>query len=380
MSPYQLQVHRSLSDIASADWERLRSDDQPFLAYDFLHGLERSGSLQQSLGWVPFPLTLSFEGRLVGVAPSWLKTNSHGEFVFDWGWAEAHHHHGLRYYPKLLLAVPYTPVTGSRLLVEPGALAHEHRRALVQGLLQLCEQHELSSVHANFLQEADAAAFAHDPWLPRGDLQFHWQHAGYRDFNDFLDRFSSKKRKNIRAERQRVAAAGIEFRWQHGDQIGDALWPQLHALYRGTFEEKGNTPALTEAFFRHLGSSLGAGLLAITAWRSKRLLAMALCLRDRQALYGRYWGSVEPVPGLHFETCYYQGIEYCLQEGLSRFEPGAQGEHKLARGFLPVRTRSMHHVRHPDFRRAIRQALDRERVAMRNYEAELRAHSPFKDG
>ena len=378
MSGYQLQVHRSMGEIGRAAWERLRSNDQPFLAYDFLHGLELSGSLRQQLGWVPFPLTLHLDGRVVGAAPAYLKTNSHGEFVFDWGWADAHHRHGLNYYPKLLLAVPYTPVCGTRLLVEPGTGAHAHRRALVQGLLQLAAQHELSSVHANFLDPTDAAAFAHDPWLPRGDLQFHWRNDGYRDFPDFLDALSSKKRKNLRQERQRVASTGIELRCLHGDQIDDDLWPQLHALYENAFEEKGNTPALTEAFFRGLGRNLGAGVVVMTAWRARRLLAMAFCLRDRDTLYGRYWGCRESIPGLHFETCYYQGIEYCLREGLSRFEPGAQGEHKLARGFLPVRTRSMHHIAHPDFRRAIRHALRQEHQHRRDYEDELWRHTPMR--
>jgi hypothetical protein len=378
LSTYRLQVHASVNEIAAADWDRLRDDDQPFATHAFLAGLEETRSLRADFGWTPFPLTLHLDDRIVGAAPAYLKTNSHGEFVFDWAWARAYEQHGLRYYPKLLVGVPYTPVCGQRLLVGAGAAAPAHRRALVQGLLQLLDQQQLSSAHINFLTETDAASFAHDPWLPRGDLQFHWHNAGYRDFADFLDRFNSKKRKNLRAERSQVAAAGVEFRWIHGDQMPDALWPQIHALYCGTFEEKGNTPALTEGFFRHLGQTLGAGLLAITAWRGGELFAMALCLRDRHALYGRYWGCREPLPGLHFETCYYQGIEYCLNEGLQRFEPGAQGEHKLARGFLPVRTRSMHHLRHPDFRRAVRQALDQERTAMRNYERELWCHTPFK--
>ncbi len=376
--PYTLTVHDSINAIAANGWDGLRSTDHPFTSHAFLAGLEDSGSLREDLGWVPFPLTLHLNGNLVGAAPAYLKRNSHGEFVFDWAWAQAHERNQIRYYPKLLIGVPYSPVPGPRLLVGTGPQAHEHRRALVSGIAQTVEQHQLSSAHINFLLEADAAAFAHDPWLIRGDVQFHWRNRGYADFDHFLAALEQKKRKNIRAERRAVAAAGVEIKTLHGDQIDAALWSQLHALYCRTFDAKCNTPALTRSFFEHLGSELGAGIVAVTAWRDDRLIAMAMCLRDRDTLYGRYWGCLEEIRGLHFECCYYQGIEYCLREGLQHFQPGAQGEHKLARGFLPVATRSAHFIRLPPFRQAIRAAINQEHAGLLSYRKELMARTPFK--
>ena len=377
---YTLTVHDSIKAIAADDWDRLRSNDQPFTSHTFLSGLETSGSLTEELGWVPFPITLHHHGELVGAAPAYLKSNSHGEFVFDWAWAEAHQRHSIRYYPKLLVGIPYSPVPGQRLLVADCAQAHAHRRALVDGLAQVVEQHQLSSAHINFLLPVDAAAFAHDPWLVRGDIQFHWHNHGYRDFEDFLSTLEQKKRKNIRAERRAVTAAGVEIRIHHGDQISEALWSQLHQLYCRTFDEKFNTPALSLSFFQHLGAQLGGAVVAVTAWRDAQLLAMALCLRDRQTLYGRYWGSREEVSGLHFECCYYQGIEYCIRERLQLFNPGAQGQHKLARGFLPTPTRSAHYIRLAPFRDAIRVAINREHAGLAQAREQLMAHSPFKSG
>lgn len=376
--PYTLTVHDSINAIAANEWDGLRTTEHPFTSHAFLAGLEDSGSLRENLGWVPFPLTLHLNGNLVGAAPAYLKSNSHGEFVFDWTWAEVHERNQIRYYPKLLVGVPYSPVPGPRLLVGTGPQAHEHRRALVNGIVQTVEQHQLSSAHVNFLLESDAAAFARDPWLIRGDLQFHWRNRGYADFDLYLAALEQKKRKNIRAERRSVAAAGVEVKTLHGDQIDAALWSQLHALYCSTLDAKGNTPALTRSFFEHLGNELGAGIVAVTAWRDDRLIAMALCLRDRDTLYGRYWGCLEEIRGLHFECCYYQGIEYCLREGLQHFQPGAQGEHKLARGFLPVATRSAHFIRLPAFRQAIRVAVNQEHAGLASYREELMARTPFK--
>ncbi len=375
---YTLTVHDSYGAIDAADWDGLRNSDQPFTSHAFLYGLESSGSLREDLGWVPFPVSLHLHGRLVGVAPAYLKSNSHGEFVFDWAWAEAHQRHQQRYYPKLLVGIPYSPVPGQRLMVAEGADAYAHRRALAAGLAQIVEQHQLSSAHVNFLLDQDAAAFAHDPWLMRGDIQFHWRNRGWADFDQFLAALEQKKRKNIRAERRAVAAAGVRIEVRHGDQIDSDLWAQLHQLYCRTFEDKFNTPALTERFFADLGRTLGAGVVAVIASRDQRLIAMALCLRDRNTLYGRYWGCTEEVRGLHFECCYYQGIEYCLREGLTHFQPGAQGHHKLARGFLPQRTRSAHYIRLAPFRRAIRVAINHEHAGLAEAREELMGHSPFR--
>ncbi|HRQ66666.1 MAG TPA: GNAT family N-acetyltransferase [Xanthomonadaceae bacterium] len=373
----QARIVRRLADIAPADFDALRGDDDPFTSHVFLDGLERHGCLQALHGWTPHHVTLWEGSRLIGVAPTYLKGNSHGEFVFDWRWAEAYERHGLPYYPKLLTAVPYTPVGGARLLAGTGADASERRRMLVAALRGVCSQHGLSSAHLNFGGDAEAAA-VDDAWLPRFDWQFHWRNRGYRDFADFLDALQGKKRRNIQQERQRVARAGIGFRLVHGDAMSDADWTLVHDLYRRTFESKFNHPALTETFFRHLGARLGRGVLAVIAERRGAPVAAALLLRSSDRLYGRYWGCLEEVPGLHFETCYYQGIDYAIAEGLDVFEPGAQGEHKVARGFTPIMTRSWHHIAHPDFRRAVARALEGERDWLNGYRDEMERHTPYR--
>jgi uncharacterized protein len=366
-----------LADIAPADFDALRRDDDPFTSHAFLEGLERHSCLQARYGWTPHHVTLWDGSRLIGVAPTYLKGNSHGEFVFDWRWAEAYERHGLPYYPKLLTAVPYTPVGGARLLVGEGAQAAERARMLVMALREECARMGLSSAHLNFGADAEAAAMDSE-WLPRFDWQFHWRNRGYRDFADFLDAMQGKKRRNIHQERQRVVRAGIGFRIVHGDVMSDADWTLVHGLYRRAFEQKFNHPALTADFFRHLGATLGRGVLAVIAERRGAPVAAALLLRSSDRLYGRYWGSLEEIPGLHFETCYYQGIDYAIAEGIAVFEPGAQGEHKVARGFLPEMTRSWHYIAHPDFRRAIGRALDSERQWLQAYRKEVDDHSPYR--
>ena len=378
MSGLKAELIGRIAQLPAAEWDALTGSDQPFVSHAFLEALESSGSIRRELGWRPQHLLLRDGTRLVAAAPCYLKSNSHGEFVFDWAWADAYERNQLRYYPKLLVGVPYTPVTGPRLLVAAGAQATRWRGTLRRTLVDMVEASDLSSVHANFLTERDAAALAHDPWLPRGDWQFHWHNPGYRDFADFLDTLQSKKRKNIRQERQHLAAAGIHFRCQDGHALQPADWARLHALYVRTFTAKMNTPALTSGFFERLGQRLPDQVLAITAWRGEQLLAMALCLKDRERLYGRYWGSFEEVPGLHFATCYYEGIDYAIRTGLKWFEPGAQGEHKIARGFLPQRVRSAHYVAHPGFRSAIRTAIADEH-RRRGQLAEIYAeHSPYR--
>jgi uncharacterized protein len=374
---WQARIVGRLADIAPADFEALRRDDDPFTSHAFLEGLERYGCLQPRYGWSPHHVTLWDGEHLIGLVPTYLKGNSHGEFVFDWRWAEAYERHGLPYYPKLLSAVPYTPVSGARLLVGAGPDAAERARMLALALREECTRLGLSSAHLNFGGDAEAAAMDGE-WLPRFDWQFHWSNRGYRDFADFLDALSAKKRKNIRQERERVARAGIGFRIAHGDDMDDDDWALVHGLYRSTFAQKFNHPALTLDFFRHLGATLGRGVLAVIAECRGAPVAAALMLRASDRLYGRYWGCLDEVPGLHFETCYYQGIDYAIGEGIAVFEPGAQGEHKIARGFLPVMTRSWHHIAHPDFRRAIGRALDSEREWLDAYRKEVDDHSPYR--
>ncbi|HPG94480.1 MAG TPA: GNAT family N-acetyltransferase [Dokdonella sp.] len=375
----QTVVAQSISEIPSAEWDALRSDDHPFLAHAFLAGLEQHGCIRADYGWQSCPMGLYEAGKLVAAAPLYLKGNSHGEFVFDGAWANAYARHGLDYYPKLLCAVPYSPVTGPRLLVGAGPGAESRRNALIDALEQQADAFGLSSIHLNFADRIDTEALAATAWLPRFDWQFHWRNRGWNDFDDFLAALTPKKRKNIRQERQQVAAAGIDCEIRHGDELGNEEWHALHRLYRSTFDAHGNHPALTEDFFRHLGRTMPRQVVTVLCRRGARIIAVAFCLRSADTLYGRYWGAEEQVPGLHFEACYYQGIDYCIRHGLRHFEPGAQGEHKIARGFLPVRTHSFHRIRDPRFATAIADALHREAQAMAMYRDDLLAHSPYRE-
>jgi len=380
----EVRFHAGLREIDADAWNVLLPDDNPFVDHAFLAGLEQHGCIGARSGWQPHHLGLYDDGRLVAAAPLYLKGNSHGEFVFDWSWASAYADHGLDYYPKLLCAVPYSPVTGPRLLVGNGDDAAGLRGALITAIHDEGERLGLSSAHLNFATSIDADTLDRSDWLARFDWQFHWHNRaadqdGWRDFEQFLGALSSKKRKNIRQERARVARAGVDCELRHGDELDDAEWKSLHDFYLATFDDKGNYPALTLAFFRHLGSTMPRRVVCVLCRRDGKLIAGTLMLRSANTLYGRYWGCIEQVEGLHFEACYYQGIEYCLREGLTTFEPGAQGEHKLARGFLPTKTSSYHWIADPRFRAAIDNALKREARLLRNYREELLAHSPFAD-
>ena len=310
---------------------------------------------------------------LRGAAPCYLKGNSHGEFVFDQSWAAAYERHGLPYYPKLLCAVPYSPVTGPRLL-DGGDPAI--RQALLDALRLQTDALGLSSAHINFHRQP-----IDDPhWLPRFDWQFHWHNPGWQGFDDFLAALSSKKRKNIQQERRQVVRAGIRVERLTGSSLTSEACTAMFEFYLDTFQRKGNFPALTEAFFDLLRTTLGEQLMLALAWHGDRCIAGALFLYDSDTLYGRYWGCHEEWPGLHFELCYYQGIEFCLERGIPHFEPGAQGEHKLARGFLPTRTHSSHYLRDARFREAVADALQREAHWLDQYRDELMTHSPYRAG
>ena len=371
--------HDRLDEIDAPDWDALVPDDNPFVSHAFLAGLELTGCIRAEYGWRAHHLALYRGGRLVAAAPQYLKRNSHGEYVFDWSWASAYDRAGRDYYPKLLVAVPYSPVTGPRLLAgaDGSVDVAARREALLRTLMAAVDGAGLSSAHANFVAAGEHAAFENAGWLPRFDWQFHWRNRGWRDFEEFLGALSHKKRKNIRHERAQVVRAGVTCEVRHGDELGVADWRDIHALYLNTFAERGNHPALTLAFLRHLGEAMPRRILAVLCKRGGTTIAMALLLRSSTTLYGRYWGCHENVPGLHFEACYYQGIDYCLAHGLTTFEPGAQGEHKLARGFLPARTQSYHYLADARFRSAIRGALAREALMLEEYHAELMAHSPY---
>jgi predicted N-acyltransferase len=373
-----LRIHTRLDEISAEHWDALRPDGNPFLSHAFLAGLERHDCVRSELGWQGWHLAWYRGDTLVAALPAYLKGNSHGEFVFDWSWAQAHEAAGGRYYPKLVCAVPYTPVTGPRLLTGPGRNA-TLERALADTLINETRRLGLSGAHINFPDPESCVSLVRDPrWLPRQDVQFHWRNQGYRDFDDFLDALNHKKRKNIRQERQRLHAAGWRFERRRGDELDDRDWRFVHALYVRTFAEKGNYPALTESFFRHLGRSLAAHTqVTLARGPDGKPAAMALYLEGDGRLYGRYWGCLHPVPGLHFECCYYQGIDHAIARGLAVFEPGAQGEHKLARGFLPVLTRSFHYLDDAGLRTKVVRALDQERAAVSGWYRELEARSPY---
>ena len=371
---YDARFLPSLADVSARDWDALHDGRNPFVSHAFLHGLESQGCLRRDWGWTPHHLTLWEGDTLVAAAPGYLKDNSHGEFVFDHAWAHAYARYGLDYYPKWLCAVPYSPVTGPRLLAQDAA----HRKALLTAVRDEVLRLGLSSAHVNFHAEDEDDAYASD-WLPRIDVQYHWRNPGHwRDFDGFLADFDHKHRKNIRQERAKVQRAGVVIRTVHGDEATAADLEAMFGFYLRTFQDYGNSPALTLPFLQHLARTMPRQLVMFLADHDDRTIAGALCLRGHDTLYGRYWGAEAPLPGLHFETCYYQGIAYCLREGLARFEPGAQGEHKIARGFLPAWVRSRHWIADPEFAGALAHWCDEESQAVRRYARTLQSHSPFK--
>jgi len=370
-----VRILDSLAQVPASDWDALHDGRNPFLRHVFLEGLERFGCLRTDWGWTPRHLTLWEDDRLVAAAPGYLKTNSHGEFVFDHAWASAYARHGQDYYPKWLFAVPYSPVTGPRLLARDAAA----QRALLAAIARQADEDGLSSIHVNFHAQNEDALFDPD-WLPRIDVQYHWRNRdGWTDFAGFLAAMDHKHRKNIRQERAKVQRAGISFRRVHGDEASAADLDAIHHFYVQTFREYGNAPALTREFIEYIAREMSRNILIILAYIGDDAVAGAFCLRGTDTLYGRYWGSDAVLPGLHFETCYYQGIEYCLEQGLERFEPGAQGEHKLARGFLPTLVRSRHRIADPQFGHALREWCAEEARSVQRYAATLAAHSPFRE-
>ncbi|HBZ48310.1 MAG TPA: GNAT family N-acetyltransferase, partial [Stenotrophomonas sp.] len=365
-------LHR-LTDLPAADWDALHDGRNPFVSHAFLQGLEEHGCLRAEWGWRPRHFTLWESGQLIGAVPGYLKDNSHGEFVFDHAWANAYARHGLAYFPKWLGAVPYSPVSGPRLLAKDAETA----RTLVETLRAEVARMGWSSAHVNFHLAEDDAAFGPD-WLLREDIQFQWHNPGnWTDFSSFLAAMDHKHRKNIRQERAKLARTGVSYRIVHGDEATDADLQAMHDFYLQTFTEYGNSPALTLPFLQHLATAMPRQLVIFLAMLEGQPIAGALCLRGGDTLYGRYWGGAT-LPGLHFETCYYQGIEYCLREGLTRFEPGAQGEHKLARGFLPHPVRSRHWLAEPAFAAALAGWCAQEREEVQRYAQLLAEHPPFK--
>ncbi len=366
---FTLQVHDTLSAIGREAWDACAAPTgDPFVSFDFLHACEASGSAVPRAGWAGRHLTLRDpDDRVLGVMPLWLKGHSQGEYVFDHNWAEAYQRAGGRYYPKLLSAVPFTPATGPRLLVRPDADAATVRQALIQGALTLCDRLDLSSLHVNFPTEAEWRLMGDQGLLLRQDMQFIWRNEGYQTLDDFLAALSSNRRKTIRRER-RDAQAGLDIRVLTGADITEAHWDAFFAFYMDTGSRKWGRPYLTRAFFSLVGQTMADRIALMMAFRDDTPIAGALNFIGRDALYGRQWGALEEVPFLHFELCYYQAIDFAISRGLSRVEAGAQGEHKIARGYLPTPVYSANHIADMALRVPVERYLEQER---RGVEAEI---------
>jgi hypothetical protein len=368
-----LDVVESLRGVDPHEWNRLAGTN-PFVRYEFLSALIETGCASARTGWGPNFLLLRRGGALAGAMPLFLKSHSYGEYVFDWAWADAYARHGIEYYPKLLGAVPFTPVTGPRLLAQ----SEREQEALLAAALELAR--DTSSLHVLFPPEAEAQLMQRAGMMLRRTVQFHWRNEGYADFGDFLARLNHAKRKNIRQERRRVHEAGVTLRWLRGAEIERRHWELFHRGYRGTYAAHRSSPYLNLEFFLRIGATQPEHVLMVLAERHGASIAAALFLLDERTIYGRYWGALEHVPLLHFECCYYQAIEYAIANGLQYFEGGAQGEHKLFRGLMPVETVSAHWLAHPAFARAIEDYLERETSGIGRYVNELNEHTPFRKG
>lgn len=371
----EAEIITGVSQVNAQEWDAL-TDGSPILSHAFLSALEETGCVGAGTGWQPYPLVVRDAGKLVGAVPLYLKGHSYGEYVFDWAWAEAFERNGLAYYPKLLAAVPFTPITGARLLSKDA----EIQALLAEVLSEQMERHALSSAHILFPDESAAKVLQASGWMERSGVQFRWENEDFRDFEDFLRQLAHDKRKKIRQERKKIAAADISSRKLTGNDIRQADWDFFFRCYENTYHEHRSTPYLTREFFYTLGERLPQNTLLIIAEQAGEPIAAALNLFSDSTLYGRYWGTTRYVPGLHFELCYYQAQEFCIAQGIRYFEGGAQGEHKLARGFLPRATCSFHKIAHPEFAAAIKNFVEREAKGMGAYHNELEERAPYKAG
>ncbi|MGJ7578633.1 GNAT family N-acetyltransferase [Variovorax sp. RHLX14] len=384
MSDPLLRIHDNPSAIDAAAWNELlalQAAPSPFMRHEYLAAMHDSASASPRSGWTAQFATLWRENKLIGACPLYVKDHSYGEYVFDWAWANAYEQHGLSYYPKAVVAVPFTPVPGSRLLARDA----ESRALLVHGLLQWCKQAELSSLHLLFGADEDIAACSESGLMLRNTVQFHWSNAGYPDFDAFLASLAHDKRKKIRQERRKVRDAGVRFRWSRGTDISADDWDFFYRCYERTYLEHGNAPYLSREFFTRMAANLPEAWLLFIAERDAQPIATSLIALSTDGApdvppvaYGRYWGALERVDCLHFEACYYQPLEWCIANGVQRFEGGAQGEHKMARALMPVKTISAHWLAHPAFSDAVERFLEREGAGIENYMEHLDERSPFK--
>lgn len=374
----RIEILTNLADLPAAEWNALVQDRNPFLQHGFLAALERHHCVGAHLGWLPRHLVVREKGRLVAAMPLYEKHNAYGEFVFDHAWAHAYQQYGLAYYPKLVSAIPYTPASGQRLLVQTGR-EKELYPLLLDAVVELAVALDASSLHILFPLPAQHHWLEQHGLITRHDCQFHWYNAGYSTFEDFLGTLTAKKRKNIRQERRKVVEAGVSLRLLDGETATVADWQQFDLFYRHTFERKWGIPTFNADFFQAMAAALGKQVVLVLADRGEECIAGSLMFRSATRLYGRHWGCTEEVDSLHFEACYYQGIAYCIEQGLQVFEPGAQGEHKVPRGFVPTLTRSAHWLADERLRAPIERHAAYEREAVARYAATLQQHLPYRE-
>ena len=367
-----------LDEVDASKWNALQGTDCPFLRHEFLSALEHSGCVGDGTGWQPTHWVVRDDEGLLAALPSYLKMHSWGEFVFDHSWGQYLAQRGEAYYPKLLTAVPFSPVPGARLLVRAGLERAAIAPLLIEVLQQATQLQELSSAHVLFVDETDRQLLQDAGWLLRSDCQFHWHNQGYDSFESYLATFTAEKRKKTKRERRRCLEAGISFRTLHGPDLTPELLQTIYDLHAQTFRARGNEPYLNLPFFTEIAQTLGDSLMVKLALREDEPVATAIFFWSQEALYGRYWGAKADFHSLHFECCYHQGIEFCIERGISRFEPGTQGEHKISRGFAPQLTWSAHHLVNPQLRAAVADFLEREALAVDHYAAEVEQHTPFR--
>lgn len=384
MSKLHIDIHHKFSAIDPQEWDRCAGASgparpvDPFMTHRFFDALEQSGSIGERSGWVPHVLEIRQKDQALGFVPMFLKSHSQGEYIFDHSWANAFEQAGGEYYPKLQVSVPFSPVTGNRFLAE------EHQRPLVieagiSAMAQLCEDHHISSAHVTFCSREESQAAGELGLLQRVNTQFHWRNDGYEDFDGFLAQLSSRKRKNIKKERHGAQASGLDITWHSGDDIRPEHWDAMWCFYQDTGARKWGSPYLTRAFFELAHTHLRDDILLMFASDNGTPIAGAMHFIGQETLFGRYWGATGHVPFMHFELCYYQAIDYAIKHRMKQIEAGAQGEHKLARGYLPQPTHSVHYIHHPDFRRAVAQYLDHERRAV-DHEIDVLTHyGPFRN-
>ncbi len=368
-----------MAEVPTDQWDNLVRNNYPFLKHGFLSALEKQGCVGEHTGWLPRHLSYSKQDKLIAALPLYEKHNSWGEFVFDHAWADAYHQYGVEYYPKLVNAIPFTPASGQRILLEnvahPGA--GENAAILIAGANSLVDKGGYSGIHCLFPESADFALLNQNGAVSRKDCQFHWHNHNYQSFGEFLETLKFKKRKNIKQERRKVIDAGVSIRWLDGNTASIQDWHEFTRLYRQIYDRKYGMPAFSEAFFMAIAQSMPDQIHLVLADQQGDCVAGALMYSDDTTLYGRHWGCDNYIDSLHFEVCYYQGIEYCIKTGLKRFDPGAQGEHKIARGFVPTPTRSLHWMGQSPFRDAIRQFVEREQAGVQRYIDAVTAHSPY---